>query len=480
MEFSRARQAFEAGDWTTTEGICRQLLKKNKKDVHALQLLGRLHAQSGNIDEAVSYFNQSLKHQPRDPAVHFLLAELALGEGKAGRALERLNKALRLKPSFSAALIQKAAILERIGRYKEARAALSNLEVHGKDAGYLARIQARIDLHTGQYQEAVARADAVIDSPGIGLETRMQLAFIRGRACDKLGDPQRAMESWHLANSLIQTSFDPVAHRQAVDGELAFFSRSTVEQLARATRVDELPVFIAGMPRSGTTLIEQIIDAHGQAHGAGELTDIDRLYIDLPHQLGAAAPWPECLRQLTSAHADSYADPYLKKLRRLAGRNALRVVNKSLLNYRCLGLIAVLFPGARVLYSWRDPIDVCLSIYMNDLHPTMHPYSTNLTHIGIAYRQAERLLRHWQQVLDLPVLDVQYEELVSDAESNIRRIIEFCALPWDEACLKPHTSGRTVMTLSYHQVSQPMYRSSIGRYERYRPFLEPLLEALEG
>jgi len=480
MEFARARQAFEAGDWTAAGDICRQLLKKNKKDVHALQLLGRLHAQSGNDNQAISYYNQSLKYQPRDPAVHFLLAELALGQGRAQLALERLNKALRLKPNFNAALIQKAAVLERIGHYDEARELLSDLPVRGKDAGYLIRIQARIALHTGQYQRAVDLAGPLIDDPATGLETRMQLAFMRGRAYDKLGDAQRAMESWNLANSLIQTSFDPAAHRQAVDREIEFFSRSTVEQLSRATDHTELPVFVAGMPRSGTTLIEQIIDAHPQAYGAGELTDIERLYFDLPGQLGASSPYPDCLRDLTSKQADICAKPYLQKLRGLAGRDTERVVNKSLLNYRCLGLIALLFPGARVLYSWRDPIDVCLSIYMNDLHPTMHPYSTDLAHIGLAYRQAERLLNHWKDVLDLPVLEVRYEQVVTNPEAEIRRIIEFCALDWDDRCLHPHTSGRTVMTLSYHQVSQPMYRSAIGRYERYRPFLEPLFEALES
>jgi hypothetical protein len=352
--------------------------------------------------------------------------------------------------------------------------------VRGKDAGYLARIHTRIALHTGQYQQAVDRADALIDDPATGLETRLQLAFMRGRAYDKLGDAQRAMESWNLANSLIQTSFDPAAHRRAVDGEIEFFSRSTVERLSRATDRTELPVFIAGMPRSGTTLIEQVIDAHPRAHGAGELADIDRLYFDLPRQLGAASPYPECLGELTNEQANICAKPYLKKLRGLAGRDIERVVNTSLLNYRCLGLIALLFPGARVLYSRRDPIDVCLSVYMNDLHPTMHPYSTDLAHIGFAYRQAQRLLDHWKDVLDLPILEVIYEQLVSNPEAEIRRIIEFCALDWDDRCLHPHSSGRTVMTLSYHQVSKPMYRSAIGRYERYRPFLEPLFEALES
>ena len=172
------------------------------------------------------------------------------------------------------------------------------------------------------------------------------------------------MESWSLANSPIQTSFDPAAHRQGVDREIEFFSRSTVERLSRATDQTELPVFIAGMPRSGTTLIEQIIDAHPLAYGAGELTDIERLCFDLPGQPGTAAPYPDCLRDLTSEQADMCARPYLQKLRRLASRDARRVVNKSLLNHRCLGLIALLFPGARVLYSWRDPIDACLFIYI--------------------------------------------------------------------------------------------------------------------
>ncbi|UCD74319.1 MAG: sulfotransferase [Phycisphaerales bacterium] len=478
MEFARAKQAFEAGDWNSASEICRQILKKNKKDVHALQLMGRIMAQSGRDEEAISYFNRSLKHNPRDPAVHFLLAELALVQGRAAVALDRLDKALRLKPSFNTARIQKAAVLERIGRYDEARQTIANLPVRGKDAGYLTRILARIALHTGRHQEAVDLANAIIDQPGLGLETTMQLAFIRGRAYDHLGEPQRAMESWDMANRLIRTSFDPEAYRRAVDRELEFFSRSTVERLPSATNHSELPVFIAGMPRSGTTLIEQIIDAHPRGHGAGELTDIDALYLDLPQRLGTTTPYPHCLPELAAEEAEGFAEPYLQKLRKLAGRDALRVVNKSLLNYRCLGLISRLFPGARVLYSWRDPVDVCLSIYMNDLHPTMHPYSTDLAHIGLAYRQAERLLNHWKEVLDLPVLEVRYEQLVSDQEPETRRMIDFCSLDWHESCLNPHSSGRTVMTLSYHQVSKPMYKSAIGRYERYRPYLGPLFEAL--
>ena len=116
---------------------------------------------------------------------------------------------------------------------------------------------------------------------------------------------------------------------------------------------------------------------------------------------------------------------------------------------------------------------------MNDLHPTMHPLLDKSAHIGFAHRQAERLLNHWKNMLDLPVLEIRYEELVTNPETKIRRIIEFHALDWDDRCLHPHTSGRTVMTLSYHQVSKPMYRSAIGRYERHRPFLAPLFEALE-
>jgi hypothetical protein len=155
-------------------------------------------------------------------------------------------------------------------------------------------------------------------------------------------------------------------------------------------------------------------------------------------------------------------------------------VNKSLENYRNLGLVAVLFPAAPVIHCVRDPRDTCVSCYMSSILPGPHPYITDLRDLGFAYGQYERLMEHWKRVVTQPILEVGYEALVDDLEAESRRIIEFVGLDWHDACLRFHASGRIVRTASYEQVRRPIYRSSIGRYQRFEQHLGPLMEALRA
>jgi hypothetical protein len=231
------------------------------------------------------------------------------------------------------------------------------------------------------------------------------------------------------------------------------------------------------MPRSGTTLVEQIIDAHPLGHGAGELTDIPVIAEGLQAELQSTEPYPECAADLEPEDVSRLAGRYLDRLRGLT-RSATRVVNKSLMSYKYLGLIAVLFPAARIIHCRRDPRDICVSCYMNSILPQGLPYVTDLHNLGFAYRQYERLMEHWSKALAQPMLEVVYEAVVDDLEGEARRIIEFIGLDWDDACLQFHASGRIVRTASYEQVRQPIYRSSIGRYKRFERHLGPLLEAL--
>ena len=237
-------------------------------------------------------------------------------------------------------------------------------------------------------------------------------------------------------------------------------------------------MFIAGMPRSGTTLVEQIIDAHPTAHGAGEIREIEDTAANLQLVLDSSEPWPRSASDLEPKDITRYAGGYLDSARRSA-RNAKRFVNKSLENYRTLGLIAVLFPRATIIHCHRDPRDTCISCYMSGILPRPHPYICDLGDLGFAYRQYERLMAHWKDALSMQILDVGYEALVDDLDGQSRRIIDFCRLPWDDRCLEFHASGRTVRTASYEQVRQPIYRSSIGRHKGFEPYIGPLLEALK-
>ena len=183
------------------------------------------------------------------------------------------------------------------------------------------------------------------------------------------------------------------------------------------------------------------------------------------------------MEDLDQETVDRLAGQYIAAVTRV-GRRARRVVNKSLENYRHLGLIALLCPGARIIHCRRDPMDTCFSCFMGGIKPERLPWVAHLDHLGLAYRQYERLMRHWQSVLDLPVLEVVYEDVVDDLDGQVRRIIDFCGLDFDDRCLRFWESGRAVLTLSYAQVNRPIYRSAVARWRKYEQHLQPLRDAL--
>ena len=235
---------------------------------------------------------------------------------------------------------------------------------------------------------------------------------------------------------------------------------------------------MGGMPRSGTTLIEQIMASHPQVHGAGELNLIHRMASEFPSLLGSATPYPQCIAQATAQKLERIAQTYLGELQKRGGK-ASRVTDKAPINFLHLGLIDLLFPGARVIHCARDPLDTCLSCYFQPFSGE-YSFTYDLGHLGAYYRLYENLMVHWRQILRVPVFEVRYEELVADQERMIRALIEFCGLPWDDRCLKFYETERTVATASFDQVRKPIYAGSVGRWRRYEAYLEPLISALKA
>jgi tetratricopeptide (TPR) repeat protein len=476
-ELRAAVTAFRRNNMYAAEAACHRVLQRDRANIDALRLLAEIMEVHERFDAAASYYRKCLARRPREVSLFISLARLSLRAGRTDDALAELDKALALQPDNPVARIDKAFVYDRMGRYDEARALLDGLSAPDDVQPYIALCRCTVAHNDGHYAQALEVAEPYVRDEAVPANTRVGLAFLRGQAFDKLGDPERAMESWTLGNRLMQRPFDPPSYRRHIDEIIEFFSRSMMDALPRSSIDSEIPVFIAGLPRSGTTLIEQIIDAHPLGFGAGELKDLEYLRHELPERIPGAEPYPQGLCRLTPARADALAEAHLARLAELSG-GAARVVDKALENPRLLGLIALLFPRARVIDCRRDPVDNGLSIFMNRFNPAKHPYATDLRHIGFVCRQAERLMEHWRRVLDLPILQVRYEELIGDPEPMTRRIIEFCDLEWDDACLRFHESNRAVMTLSYHQVSRPIYKSAVERWRKYEAHLAPLLDAL--
>jgi hypothetical protein len=231
------------------------------------------------------------------------------------------------------------------------------------------------------------------------------------------------------------------------------------------------------MPRSGTTLVEQIIASHPSAYGAGELTEIIDIASALSAELGTSIPYPLCLRQMDRKAVDHRARRYLNYIEGLSPSAARVVTDKMPDNYRHLGLIALLFPKARIIHCIRNPLDTCFSCFSQHFAGG-HFYSYDLRNLGRYYRLYESLMAHWHNTLDIPIMDVHYEDLVRNPEAISRSLVEFCGLKWSPKCLQFHKDSRDVVTASFDQVRQPLYTGSIDRWKRYEEYLGPLQEGL--
>lgn len=310
---------------------------------------------------------------------------------------------------------------------------------------------------------------------------RALIGYELGKVYDGRGDYEEAMHSWHDANAARQRMIGKPDFRRlerSVDRTIELFEPEIFRRLEDTGSPDERFIFIVGMPRSGTTLTEQIIANHPQAFGCGELPDITLIARNLPLKLRSRWPWPDVITALTEEVLVEAISRYTQAATRHAPPDALRLVDKAPLNFLYLGLVALMFPGARVIWCRRDPRDIAVSIYGENFS-LEERLATDLQGIGHYINLQNRVMRHWQSMLKLPIMELSYEALASDTETQAKRLLSFIQLPWDPACLDFHKSERGVQTPSRWQVRQPVHTRSIGRWRNYSSALTPLLEVLD-
>jgi tetratricopeptide (TPR) repeat protein len=304
----------------------------------------------------------------------------------------------------------------------------------------------------------VERLQEMLTAPRRTDYERSMLHFALGKAYDDLGEPELAIGHFDQGNALERKklSFDRAEFATGIDRIIATFTADFFCRHAGVGTRDQLPLLILGMPRSGTTLVEQIVSAHPMVAAGGELTFWSE------HQSPGSG---DGLRQ---AGAE-----YLALLRRI-GPEAARITDKGPFNFLALGQIRLALPQARVIHCRRDPIDTCLSIYFTRF-AVPQPFAYDRGDLVFYYRQYQRLMAHWRAALSADrLIEVDYEAMTADPEAQTRRLIDFCGLPWDDACLAPERNQGLVRTASVWQARQPVYRSSVARWHRYQPWLGEL------
>lgn len=497
---------FVAGRKAETVASLRRVLRIDPTHALAHAKLGAALSHLGEFGEAEQILRRAVELDGRDAEAHFNLGALLYFRGDFAAAETVLRRAAKLDPRNVETLVCLGLTLGARSRLNDAKDCfVKALVLKPRNAsalcgqGWLAGIEGRFDECEKLYRDAIAadprkpnawaslaeiRRMTAADEEWLRGVKRLvseelapldeaALRFAMGKYFDDLGNFAEAFRHYKRGNELykrVAKPYDRKARSSFVDETIHAYTAERVRQGVAGASQSAQPVFVVGMMRSGTSLVEQIIASHPQAAGAGELDFWGEAARKHRATLDHGMP--------DAALAEKLADSYLKILSRQS-REAARVVDKSTLNSDHIGLIHSVFPKARIVHVRRDPVDTCLSCYFQHF-ANAAPFTMDLTDLAHYYREHHRLMQHWHSVLpETTLLEVPYAQLVSDPESWCRRIIEFLGLEWDPRCLEYYKTKRPVLTASNWQVRQQIYSSSVGRWRNYQKFIGPLLKLQE-
>ncbi len=455
----------QLGHFKEAEPWLRSAMRIKPKLASAHFNLGTVLRVSGRLPASVQALGRALKLAPKDVEARVSLGSSLFALGRVDDSKDQLQRALKLIPSHLGARLGMGQIAEQEGHFDEAAALYQQILEQAPDsAGALCRM---IGLRTMTAADAAwaERLEQIL-SRGVEPQLEAGLHFALGKYNDDVREFRTAFQHYRRANEVLKANaqgYDRQDHREMVDDLIRVYPSAAVATSASSS--SEKPVFVVGMPRSGTSLVEQIIASHPAAFGAGELEFWNSAM--RRHEAAARRHPPEepLKRKLAGA--------YLHALDRHSA-DALRVVDKAPINADYLGCIHAVFPRAHVIYVRRDPLDTCLSCYFQPFSAAT-PFAMDLSDLAHYFEQHHRLMTHWRAVLPRgTVLEVPYEALVSDQERWTRKIIDFLQLDWDSRCLDFHATRRTVATASTWQVRQKIYLSSVGRWRNYGKFIGPL------
>jgi tetratricopeptide (TPR) repeat protein len=461
------------------EACLREALARRPEFPEALQTLALIAAERSRFEDAAALQKRVALARPKDANASRALGVYLFRAGDAAGGIEALRRAVTIDPNFLAGWNSLGWAYRALGKFEDAVAAYERaLRIDPESAE--ARRSLAVTGRASASETELERLAETLSDTKRGLSDRISAGFARGELLDKMNRFDEAFADFARANALVRRSlveagrsYDARGMERRVDDLIGQWTPDLFVALGAAANQSDRPVFIVGMPRSGTSLVEQILASHSRVFGAGELTEIGRIAGQLPplsRDPAQLTGWTSMARSLGSAHVAQLG---------VRGGGALRVVDKLPDNMFHLGLIATLFPRARVIFCERDPRDICLSNYFQ-LFAGGNPWSYDLAECAHRFRQTARLADHWRQVAPVAWLSMTYEALVDDLEGESRRMLEFLGLGWEAACLEFHRTERVVITQSTWQVRQTLFTRSVGRWRHYENHLEPLFSALSA
>jgi hypothetical protein len=480
--FRRALSLQERGDLAAAEKIYRAIIEKYPMAFDVNLNLGTVLILGERLDEAIEVFRKALAQRPRSAMAHALIARALSRLDRGEEAMRHARRAVALDAKLCEAHATFAQILADQGHYDGASRAMARaIELAPSDPRLYQILGHIVPWRADDPRLARLRALGQ-DRERLTMSAQVELCFALAKASADCGDIDDSFRHLIEGGALKRRlhNFDEASTIADLDGLCRVMDAAWMTRHHGVGDPTLLPVFVLGMPRSGTTLVEQILASHPKVRGLGErlsfvaaIAKTCRAPSIPPSLASRIAEWSEVdLRQLAAG--------YLEAVRSDVPASAQRFTDKLPAHFQFVGLIHAALPNARIIHVRRDALDTCLSAFSILFAGASQPYSYDLGELGRYYRAYERVMAHWRAVLpDGAMLEVQYEDVVDDLEGEARRIIAYCGLEWDEACLTFHKTKRAVRTISHAQVRRPIYRSSIGRARPSGEALEPLLEALK-
>ncbi len=508
MSLQMARQCMQTGQYNRAEGLLKQVLKEDPDNAEANFSMGILCEKFNRMDISIPLFKKSIDNAPGNIEAYFKLSVALFTYGnhealekilesipqvdpgnvvhlvRLGLLFRRLHdhqreeqaylQAIEFDPNYYQAWANLATVQLILGKLEEAQeSARRAIDINPqKPAGYYTLTHlAKLDPGSSE----VEALEAIYEKANANTEDKMQAAYALGRVLDAAGEHDRAFEFMAAANDAGRQMSPPSeqSDTQLFDLIEAQIAQSFFTSAVSSGSNNDQAIFVVGMPRSGTTLVEQILASHPLVAGAGELEAMRSIAIFT--QTITGKPFPQSTAELNSQQLAEISKLYLKQLNRHTG-NAKRVVDKMPYNFLYVGLIKMLFPAAKIINCQRDPKDICISIYKNRFESN-HSFTHDLTALVDYYRRYERLMSYWNKVFPYQIYNIQYEDLVVETEEEVRALLSYCGLPFDSQCLDFHRLDRPVATVSSEQVRQPINSGAIGKWKAYRKHLKPLLDA---
>lgn len=511
-EMAKAAQFSRDGDQQKSEAIYRDILRRDPEHIEAMRLfaeiasslqkyrdaeillkratslapdyarvwrdLSKVQTEQKKFDEAITHAKQVVELLPKLAEPLITLANVQALAGDPDLAMDNYREALAISPEHTGALAGLAHQLKTMGRQKEAVSVYrQSIAANPRNADAywnLANLKTfRFEESEVQAMEELLKDDTLEDLAVAQVNNALGFEY-EGRK-----DYTRAFSHFQRCNNSKRKteSYDPVANQVTTEAIIEVFNEDYLQKNRGNGNNDPSPILIVGLPRSGSTLIEQILASHSQVEGTHELAELDRAVSSLPKLDSKRARFPETLLPLKEKIWTKIGSHYLEKTQKYRSGTP-RFIDKNPNNFIYVGLLQLALPNAKIINARRHPMDSCFGSY-KQLFASGQPFSYDLTDLGEYYTQYQTLMDHWQKVLPGKVLDVNYEEVVGDLESQVRRILDYCELPFEEECVKFHETSRAIKTASSEQVRQPIYSSSVNLWQHYESDLEELIEVLE-